>query len=752
MANRTGITEITAPIAAGSAETPLAVHFANEDQGGLKFFATSDEMTDFSQKQPERCFKSVAYVKSGENNYPSLYAWTGAKPDGTDGQYAFIGYIGGVVAADVDGAVTQLNSTFVFGNDFSIEQAGDQGNGLLIQLNDSAKGGGMTINGKSIKDLTVMPPLQLDDSQKQSRLLVTPNAYEPMTAPSFLGKASTLKTINSGIDATIFAGEPITPYGMYFSPNNALGGLNIQEDDGRDPNLGGQLTELMACASFCKKAPKNGTIKMWFMYHQNGAFIPTGYLTGHDNKPIIVERAFKAGEPLKMVISGAYYAEGIEAITLHVEHSFTDEIITINPDETLLCVNQFDNGLGTSLARIEFQRRAGVMIIPSVYKFDSEFAVMSKYLAGVNKPEEEFKPGEGQEFLSQFGVRLITPCKASIERGLLTIKDNGTDIADFYVDRLVDNTRTSMMRGHKFDVTVEVQNDHGAFNVGLFSWKGARDQPTQIFTGRNNDSLILNSGWTKSDEKFIAENTDQNVKTYRFEFMVPSDAVNLAFAVYPGTPQSPNTLIIKDFIIEPETDFTGYAEIDRYNLNEVHLGTRDDFAEYGQNSQGNYSLRYTLGYKPIVGYPMPMGEKIKGNVPFTLDKTRNVVAGSGAKGGEGVLVAEKDGQVSISFDFLLWNEQSADSVVDFWLVLYQDGQKDGEETKIMDSGMQFTVPAKQTTHGVPKTAPAFVFEIEKGQAFGLRGSANKADGAFLESTKLTDYMVRPVIDFKELTP
>ncbi|MES1923393.1 hypothetical protein MHBO_004959, partial [Bonamia ostreae] len=84
MSNRTGITEITAPIAAGSPETPLAVHFSNESQGGLKFFADAAAMNAFKAKFAVRCFQSVAYVTKGENDYPSLYAWTGKNPAGAD--------------------------------------------------------------------------------------------------------------------------------------------------------------------------------------------------------------------------------------------------------------------------------------------------------------------------------------------------------------------------------------------------------------------------------------------------------------------------------------------------------------------------------------------------------------------------------------------------------------------------------------------------------------------------------------------
>lgn len=760
MTDRTGITEITAPIAAGSADTPLAVHFANEQQGGLKVFATEQDMQDFAKKYPIRLYKSVALVPAAAGDQVSLYNWTGQSPLGADGQWHEIDLnsFNGLTFVNPDGSTTTGVQMFAL-NGLVLE--GSEKDGFTLK---ATGGGGITFEERKnyneyddVKRVLIGPYLELNALRDQLNGPVTgieigvkPRAFELMAPPSFLAKATSIKLVKSGVDTTVFTNEPITPLGMFFSYNKALGGVNIQDDNDDDPSVtGGQLTEMLCSVNFNELAPMDGNMKAWLMYHQQGAYLPTGYVIGVDGNPLVFEKTFNAGENLQMLITGAYYAMGQETITFHVEHSFTGEMLALNPDKTLMCINQFESGSGSSLARIEFQRRLGVSIIPSVFRFDSDFARFSDSISGIDKPESDISAGRGEEFLSQFGINNLAPCKALIERGLLNVKDNGADILDFYVDYLVDNTRTAMMRGKSFTASVDVQNNDTSYRLALFKWTGIKDRPTKIYSKRNNESLVLNSDWSKVKDTFITENVDRTLKGYDLNVTIPNDAINLAFVIYPVSAQDPIDFLLREFQIKPDKDYTGYAEIERTDTREIRMRTGDYFSEYGQNSQGYASLRYTLNYNPITGLPLPVGTLIKGNAPFTLDTSLNQVAGSGAKGGEGVLKATKDGQVSLSCDYLLWNEQASDTVVDLWWVLFD---VDGNETKIDGSNVNYTVPAHNATHGIQKTQPAFVFEIEAGQAIGLRGSANKKDGAFLQSTRASDYLVRPVIDFKELKP
>lgn len=703
-------------------------------------------------------YDTVAVVDKDDDNFVAWYKFNSETKSWEE--Y----YAQGIVMSDSDGAIPKNIKTVVFGPGFAIQQAGDQEDAALVTYAGHADGQILSV-GQSfgdyhsvskVSDIETRYPIEVSTGKKNPTdpeegtaiLTIKPDAYEPMQAPSFLANTSDIRPVRTGQDTVVFCDNPITPYGMYFSVDNQLEGLQVQEDDERDPNLGGQLTELLGSVEFETKAPSKGNIKLWFMYHQNGAFIPTGYVTGSDGNPIIVEKSFNTGDDLKMIVSGAYYAKGQETITLHVEHSFSGEDLTMVPELTMLCVNQFDRGAGSSVARIEFMRRLGVQITPVIYKFDSPFIRLSDSLYGRNEPESSVGTGEGEEYIAQFGINNLAPCNASITNGVLSIGDNGSDILDFYMDYLVDNTRTSMMRGHEFKADIRIGNVDSAYNLALFKWTGRSDQVSKIYSGRTDGSINLNSGWEKVDETFIAENPDGGASNHSLTVTIPDDAGNLAFAIYPVSAQQPMNLTVEEFSINPATPFTGYVEIDSYNLHEVHLRESDDFIEYGQNSEGYASLRYTINYNPISGLPCPIGGVIKGNAPFTLDPAKNVISGSDAKGGEGALKASKDGQVSLSCDYLLWNEQNADTVVRFWWMLET---VDGVASKIANSEIEFTVPKQTTTHGILKTQPSFVFEVESGQWVYPRMSANKADGAFLQSTKLTDYMVRPVIDFKELS-
>lgn len=709
-------TVVYAPVVAGgNTDDDLASAYGDELGRTIHHFDTEQQKTDFTAKYKSRLFDSWCVVKESS----AWYEWTGTKQDGSDGDWQEID-MGGA-----SGPTLTLN-----------EQWGDY----------------TQITG--VNEINFLPPLEVQQSLSgpnnptpgAANVIIKPGIYEPMHAPSFLGKATDIRPIKENVDTVIDCSDTITPYGMYFSHNAVLGGLNIQEDDGADPNAGGQLTELLCSVDFDITAPSAGTIKLWLMYHQNGAYIPNGFLTDVNGNPFIVEKTVNAGENLRLVLDGAYYAKGLETVTMHFEHSFTGEILTIKPDTTLMCVNQFQSGSESSMARIQFQRRLGLSIIPSVFKFDDNFISMSEFLTGLNKPETELDAGQGEEFINQFGLNNLSKVKASIQNGIISIGDNGTDIADFYFDYLVDNSRTAMMRGKEFDADFGIANVDNSFIAAVYVWTGEADKPSKLYSSRNNGSLVLNSGWSKVNEVFFSEQIDGSTHAQTLTSTIPNTANNIAWLIYPVEAQMPNNLTISQFDVSPASGFTGYTEIEKTNLREQHLSTSDTYLELGQNNHGFYSLRYTLNYKPLDGNPLPVGEVMKGKAPLVLDPALNVVVGSQAGHGEGALKATKDGQASVSCEYGFRNEQNTGTVVDVWWVLIAD---DKTESKIAGSEQQYTIPAN-TSHSIVKTQPAFIVEMETGQAIAPRASANKNDGAYMQSESKTDYIIRPIIDFKEL--
>lgn len=87
MTKRTGITPIVAPVAASDSNTPLPVHFANEQQGGLKLFTTITERDDFTKTFKPRLYKSFAIIPATDSTLLRMFVWSGVKVDGTDGAW-----------------------------------------------------------------------------------------------------------------------------------------------------------------------------------------------------------------------------------------------------------------------------------------------------------------------------------------------------------------------------------------------------------------------------------------------------------------------------------------------------------------------------------------------------------------------------------------------------------------------------------------------------------------------------------------
>ncbi|CAH9015621.1 conserved hypothetical protein [Vibrio phage 237E40-1] len=119
-------------IAGMSDDWDIPIIDASQMSGGIKVFNNKAERGAWAAKYPSRLPNTVAVVGNGENGFPSWYKWESSK-------WYFAGYFGGMVLADVDGALTHVDSTAVFSSDFEIHSAGDAGQGVLLALSAAVK-------------------------------------------------------------------------------------------------------------------------------------------------------------------------------------------------------------------------------------------------------------------------------------------------------------------------------------------------------------------------------------------------------------------------------------------------------------------------------------------------------------------------------------------------------------------------------------------------------------------------------------
>lgn len=765
-------TRVDAPLVAGSsAGDDWPVAFANQIQGNWQTFGTTDLRDKWTNMYKSRRYNTVAFVKKGENNYPSIYVWSGTKKDGTDGNWKFVGYLGGIAITDLNGALLRVDSTIVLGQGLSIEEAGDQGNGVIIKLDKpaaapSGTGSPLTVeqqwgNYDTVDDVTeinTLWPLEINQGQSGpgqkspgiAMLSIQPDAYEPAQGKSCLLKSELLTLVRGQKPKVIYMSEELVPTGEWFNLDPAAGGVTVQDNTGGDTAVtGGQLTEVLASVGFYDTVPDDCNIKIWVEYKDPSNPIDSHILKDADGHPVVYEKVLSAGNSIgKVILSGAFYAKGTEPLKVVVESSLSaNQQLAVDSQKSMVCLNQFGQGWATSVARIEFLRRNGIEIIPAVRTFRPNMRSLASAIRGITVPASQLSSGEDDDTLNQFGLRPITDISAEIKDGAVTIKDVGK-VADFYFDTILDNVETAMLRGKDNDCSVTLENPDGAFVLEAYSWTGNPDQIGSVYTSRTDDSIDVIQGWKLVGQTFIAEDTRGIPAMHTLKFTVPEDANNIVVLVRPSVAQQANTMILSGFTWGTPETLHAYTEIARNMVHEEHLRYSESYSEWLLPVSGFASLRYTIN-NTAEGNPMPVGKLGKGKAPVSIDNKVNPVGGSSVPQYDGVMKFASDGEASISKTYRVMNETGTDSTVTFWDLLFD---VDGNPSKIPGSEKTFTVKANTNYPGILCTIPAYAVDVEAGQSVGGRAKASKADGAYIETRTERDYLIQTVIDFKKLTP
>ncbi|CAH9015432.1 conserved hypothetical protein [Vibrio phage 393E50-1] len=727
-------------------------------------FKTLTERDAWSTKFGSKMdFDVVALVDADENGFVAYYKFDSRTKAWTDYDAQ------GVVMSDSNGAIPKNIKTVVFGPGFEIQQAGDQEDAALVTYTETGGGVDSSLtmeqdwgDGSTSNKVTAIQtlyPIEVNKNQTggsplegNASLSIDPTAYEVQHGHACLVKLDMVQTVSGQHPHTIYMSEEVVPTGEYFNLDPQGKGVTVQDNTGGDTAAtGGQMTEVLAKLAFVDNALDDGTVTVWIEYKDPSDVLAKKILVDVNGNPLAVSKHFKAGDAIgDFIIAGAFMAKATEPLKVVVETSFdVDSKITLDPVNTMLCLNQFSNGYETSVARIEFLRRAATQITPAIQKFNSKMLALSDEIKGLSIVNTVITAGTGTDTLNEFGVQNLTNVTVGIDNDTMTVSDAGV-IADFYVDTLIDNTHTRMLQGKEVACGITIANPSGAYEFEAYKWTGKPDHTSQVYSKRNDDGsgvIVINDGWTVIKGLFISEQVNGNSYGHVLSFTVPDDANNIIVLVRPQEPQSPLTLKLSEFDWGTTKDFTGYVEIERYNMHQNHLRFDDKYAEYFLTNEGYSALRYTINNTPSTGNPMPVGKLSKGKAPVVIDNTVNQVSGSAVPQYDGAIKFLKDGEASISKSYNVWNEQGTDNTVTFWDVLIDT---DGNETKIDDSERTFTVPKNTGVPGIVYSIPAYAIDIEAGQRVGGRATSNKADGAFVQSQNISEYLVQTIVELKEL--
>lgn len=757
-------TPVTAPITPGRDDANVwPTHIAKYGKGG---FEVVDTIQDRDLITDERRENKAVLVRVAADGEPGLFEYS-------NGSWNAIDLGDGISSTNMtfdDGSTSAGGVDTAVVKSITVEQDPNAGNNVVLTpystFTDMRVGNtgedGNTVASVKANKVSLMSPLQMfsdPDEDYGVVMEIQHDAFEPAQAPGYLAYIGYPIEIISQPEAENYhAKGKLWPTDLVvdsehtsIATNKSQKTIGIQEGDGLDPNVTGGADFLVAYRiSLAGVAPDEGRVRIYLAQGQKFDE-SSDIVVDVDGQAMAAEKHYKAGDTLgDLEVVGVLNAKGLTNLTLHVVHTFTSDNIIINERAKgisgIMIQALNDKGkTGQALVQYELDTR-------QVIEFSREWLGQKRmsFDSVVNHDSKKQAGAAGQGITLADGLHFYNPHPAATEvtNGQLIISDDGSNICDFSLGKFFSSEETVALRGKQVDVTLELNNSTNGWNLYLLKWTGAPNKYTkELFKSRDGGGMpIWEAGWGVSDVKFISEDVSSGAHAVTKTFTIPADANNYAVIVAPVEAEIPMTLKITKFELDVVNPFYMYEMYQSKKLDEIHLRASEEFLETIQDNQGLGGIRYTINNSNQDGLPMPCGKIHSGRADIVLDPTVNQIAGSAAGGGEGALKFMAEGTANISTDLRIWSEKAkgTNSVVKFWWVLIAGN---GYESKILKSETSFNVPGgSQAVY----TMKPFDLLVAPGDRIALKASADKADGAFIESVTPSKPMVDVKINFKEL--
>lgn len=694
----------------------------------------------------------IVHVLQGAIGSPQTFKWDGSTWSDYELGTQDIP-IAGITLINKDGSTTVGITSFKLDG---LSVTGNEKDGFVLAVPPSS-GSGLIRVGKlfsndyqqyDVGEINIAPPLELIPLRKDKNspvdtvgIQIKPATFQPMSNPAYLaylqypviveGRHNDLQAFHKGSVWFDMVSVPAGPYIQLDINNKAIG---LQDWTNDDPNVTGGVDWLVWPVIYLYgNAPDDGYVEIVFFDKVTG-----NIAVDVNSHPMAVRHNYKRGDELTPLHSPITFAQvinakGLEEYKLAVIDSFDTDVVKIKnyaEAPSGICIQALGSSGISSDALVKMEIDTGFNIRPQVYYVGTDFAGLD-FLATMNIPAQQVKKGA---FVSTAGGVSIYACEdmqLEISNGIINFSCVGQNICDFYISADASAEIGRIVAGLDFTTDVAIEDKDDGWVVGYFAYDGSQKVKPPIFSSRKNSSIILNKGWTKWGEDFISEDAVSGIHSASFTSNIPKNVGEISIAMYPVQAQNPMTLKLRKMtssLVSPQT---------RYEINELgivglqHLDFMSKTTKLSQTTQGYSVLRYTINNAQD-GLPMPFGIG-DGLEYLTLDKTKNVIAGSMAKGGEGALVSSSQLQVTTWQSLQLYNEQSDEHTVDFWLMIHK--HSDNTDTEVAGSRTTFSVDPKRA--GVDYfTTNKVTFTLEPNDYFYSRSSADVADGAYLQTSQL----------------
>lgn len=603
----------------------------------------------------------------------------------------------------------------------------------------------LKIKDTNVDTLDVQYPLevQLDADNNKATLNVNPGAYQPMSAPGIYAVLSEDVSVTGRGTSPIhtgkvFCGEVIYPGDPFLRLNPTTKGLTIQDVSlTDDPNVsGGTPFVVIAHVAFDQIASEDFDITCRLWSHRQG-FPEEAILTDVNGRLMSVTRSVKAGEQIEdIVIEGIVMAKEVQDIGISISHTAMSDVLQLGGrvrGGTCLVAQAItqNNHTGVALQCYEQDFKKSVLFEK---KYFGELASIKFWLEQRQTPHTT---AAGDTFRQANGWCLdsVSPIVFDVADSILRFKSTQNDLADFCMSWDSNTTDTAAMRGKEIDITYNLRNPEGAFNLVVLKWTDPKTRASEKkIASRNNETITWSPGWELVSTHFIAEQPSGSYSGSVITATVPEDAEQIAIGIVPVVAQNPLELEIKELTIQTGTPFYTFE----MSGTDVMKARATNTITFARNVHGYAGLRYTIN---DTFTSAPIGEQISGKAKITVNDTINNIAGSAIQKDGGVFVLGQDARVTVYLKALLANEQTTENIVEFQMFTFDE---DGKATPIPNCNLMFKVPGKSSTTVYKGTLPAFI--AKGGDQFAVMMKSNKKDGVYLYTTDVT-----PLLSYKIAT-
>lgn len=622
------------------------------------------------------------------------------------------------------------------GNSVSLRSADAESRWIIVDESigkngsPAVPGEALQFNGQPVTEIAVLSPAQGRVQNGILTLMIDPAAMaQSDQAPGIYAALSQDVEVVGRPGDSIHAGkiycdEILVSGGAFLSLDMINKGLTLQDVADDDPNVTGGTAFLLVAHVAFDQIPVEDfqlTVRLW--EHTQPEASADKIVEDVNGRLLSKTVTVKAGEAISpIILEGVCKFTGMATVGISVSHNAQNDGVMLAGrvrGGTCIMAQALTDKSHTGLAQLAYEADFNERILVEK-KYFGKLADIAFGLSR-NEPEADVPARQGMLGADGWELDNVTEVKGKISDKVLTLSDNG-NIVDFFLGHTMHEDDTFSLHGRPVRATVTLADPDDAFKLIALAGNKTADVKKRI-ERRDNTAIIWSAGWTVISDSFIEEQPTGSYRTYVLDFIVPETAHKVSIGVVPVGAQSPLTLELSGFTIECTDPFTTYQIVD--NLVPPVLPAQKAAFELDKPA-GDAAIRYTINDALS---PAPIGSMVSGSAPVTIDRKRNVIAGSQVPDDNGVLVFGKECVVSAQLSIMLANEQAQDHKVEFVVVKFDD---DGKAQPVPDASVVFNATASSSPR-LYKSVPMH-FQAKAGEAFGLQMRSDAKDGAFLQTS------------------